>query len=188
MMLGLEQFLSTFGDITVLQVVELILAIVFLVVVYKKFKTYLIEKNEQEKARDEKIEEALSATKKYPEYRKQSLDIQKLLQSEIDEIKRSQEENMKKLIEMETATRKRECSKLRGRLLEYYRYYTNVDKNPLKAWTAMEADAFWAIFTEYEESGGNGYIHSNVQPVMNTLLVVEMDDIEGIRRLMESRK
>ena len=37
----------------------------------------------------------------------------------------------------------------------------------------MEAEAFWELFKDYEEDGGNGYIHSVVRPAMNLLRIVE---------------
>ncbi len=30
----------------------------------------------------------------------------------------------------------------------------------------MEAEAFWELFRDYEEAGGNGYMHTVVQPEM----------------------
>lgn len=41
----------------------------------------------------------------------------------------------------------------------------------------MEAEAFWATFRDYESLGGNGYIHSVVQPAMNLLQVVEVGEL-----------
>ena len=82
-MKGLDEFLNIFGDITVLQVVELILAIVFLWGIYKQVKKHFdskakeaLEKAEIEKQRDADIKEALDAVHKYPQYRQQSIDIQ----------------------------------------------------------------------------------------------------------------
>lgn len=37
----------------------------------------------------------------------------------------------------------------------------------------MEAEAFWGLFRDYEEAGGNGYMHSVVQPAMTELIVRE---------------
>ena len=41
----------------------------------------------------------------------------------------------------------------------------------------MEAEAFWELFGEYEDRGGNSYMHSVVQPAMNKLTVLEMDEV-----------
>ena len=38
----------------------------------------------------------------------------------------------------------------------------------------MEAEAFWELFREYEEAGGDGYMHTEVQPAMERLLIVEV--------------
>lgn len=76
---------------------------------------------------------------------------------------------------MEDDQRRRERNKLRARLLESYRFYTNPEKNASQSWTRMEAEAFWELFHDYEEAGGNGYIHSEVQPAMERLTIEEMD-------------
>ena len=51
----------------------------------------------------------------------------------------------------------------------------------------MEADVFWATFADYENLGGNGFMHSDVQPAMNALEIVKMDDTERIASLYMSR-
>ncbi len=78
-----------------------------------------------------------------------------------------------RLESMEEANKRRECNKLRDRLLQSYRYYTNADVNPSLSWTRMEAEAFWGLFRDYEEVGGNGYMHTVVQPAMEKLRVRE---------------
>ena len=40
-MTGLDQFLDLFGNITVLNLVQFILAVVFFVIIFKKIKDYL---------------------------------------------------------------------------------------------------------------------------------------------------
>lgn len=39
-MTGLEEFLKIFGDVTILQVVELVFSIIFILFIYKKIKEY----------------------------------------------------------------------------------------------------------------------------------------------------
>ena len=48
-MTGLEEFLKTFGNITVSNVITVALAAVFLGMTYKKIRDYLIKKYEAEK-------------------------------------------------------------------------------------------------------------------------------------------
>ena len=95
------------------------------------------------------------------------------LKKEIDEIRNYFNTLMKRFEEIEEQNKKRECSKLRDMLLQNYRYYTSEQQNPSKSWTRMEAEAFWELFREYEEAGGNGYMHSVVQPEMERLDIVE---------------
>ena len=71
-------------------------------------------------------------------------------------------------------SKQQELNKLRDRLLQGWRYYTS-DKNPHKgAWTRMEAESYWALFGDYEDLGGDGYMHTVVQPEMNKLDVTDM--------------
>ena len=81
---GLEEFKDVFGSITVLNVVELLLAILFCYLIYRKVSKYLIERYEAGKKKDEQLKTALDQVSKYPEYRAQSLRVQKELQTEIE--------------------------------------------------------------------------------------------------------
>ena len=172
-MTGLNQFLELFGQVTLSTVVGLVLAGVFLYMVYKKIREYLIDRYEAEKNRDQKINEALDAVHKYPEYRAQSVAIQQSLEQEIQVIRESVERYEARLESMEETNRRRECNKLRDRLLQSYRYYTNPHMNPSLSWTRMEAEAFWGLFRDYEEAGGDGYMHTVVQPAMEKLRIRE---------------
>lgn len=144
--------------------------------VYKKIREYLINRYEAEKTRDQKIDEALDAVHKYPEYRAQSVAIQQTLESEIQAIREGMDRYETRLEKMEENQQRRECNKLRDRLLQSYRYYTNVNTNPSQSWTSMEAEAFWGLFRDYEEAGGNGYMHSVVQPAMTSLRVRDLGE------------
>lgn len=198
-MKGLDEFLILFGDITVSQLVVFILAGVFMYFIYKQVKKYFDAKikaqNERiqaEKKRDADIKEALDAVRKYPEYRKQSIQIQQLLENEIQETRQQSikiqalleeeiqelrtmiQDDKSRLVCIEEQERRRERNKLRDMLLQHYRYYTNKERNPSQSWTQMEAEAFWELFRDYEELGGNGYMHTEVQPAMERLIVVDL--------------
>ena len=56
------------------------------------------------------------------------------------------------------------------------------------AWNRMEAEAFWELFKEYEDAGGDGYIHTVVQPAMNLLKVIDIEDAVSVLRLTNNRK
>lgn len=173
-MKGLDEFLKIFGEITVLQIVETVLACAFLWFIYKKISNFLIQQHEQQKLKDEQLKEALDGVHKYPEYRKQSLEIQKEINDEISTLKDSQNEIMQRLAAMEEQNKRRERNKLRDILLQNYRYYTNKETNPSQTWTRMESEAFWELFSDYEDAGGNGYMRSVVMPEMERLIVIEV--------------
>ena len=177
----LDEFLMVFGDITIGKLVIYVLAGCFLYSIYKELKkmnnTKLKEKQEKlaaEQEKDKKINEAWNLTQKYPEYHQESIDIRNSIEKEIQELRDDFLIIIKRLDDMDAQNKKRECSKLRDMLLQNYRYYTSEIQNPSKSWTRMEAEAFWELFREYEEAGGDGYMHSEVQPAMERLLVVEV--------------
>ena len=179
-MVGLDEFLNLFGEITILQLVWFVLAVVFVAASYRKFRDYLIKKHEDEKIKDDKINKALDATNKYPEYRQQSLEIQKMLKDEIQDLRKTQEvlsNSQNKIIErltaMEERADRRDRNKIRDILLQNHRYYTNKETNPSQSWTRTESETFWELFRDYEEAGGNGYMHTDVMPDMQKLRVVD---------------
>lgn len=186
-MVGIEQFLTIFGDIRLEFIIVLILAGVFVWNVYMKIKAFLdqkanllIEKHEAEKQKDEQLKQVLYEVNQYPKYREQSRKIQETFQHEIDELKlaqtelsNTQQEIHAELKQMKETNDRRERNKIRDRLLQSYRYYTNKETNPTQSWSRMEADAFWALFRDYEDAGGDDYMHSDVQPAMNLLTIVD---------------
>lgn len=173
---GFDEFKEVFGSITVLSVVELLLAVLFCYLIYRKLSKYLIGRYEAGKKKDEQLKTALDVVSKYPEYRAQSLRVQKELQTEIDALRSAQSEQIERLKKMEDDTTRRERNRLRDRLLQSYRYYTDPACNPAGAWNSMEAEAFWEMFSDYEDVSGDGYIHSVVQPAMNLLKIVDIGE------------
>lgn len=186
-MLGYEQFTQVFGNITIANVAVFALAVIFCFGIYKQIKKFLdnkkhllIEKYENEKVKDEQLQRVLEEVNKYPQYREQSKAIQKEFKDEISGLKTSQETLEKtqeeirvSLNDMQLKQERRERNKLRDSLLKSYRYYTDKQRNPDQTWTQMEAEAFWELFGDYEDMGGDGYMHTVVQPAMNLLRVVD---------------
>lgn len=184
---GLDQFLKIFGNLTIETLVVLILAITFCYKGYKQFSKFLenkkelaIQKYEAEKEKDKQLKIALEEVAKYPQYREQSKRIQQSFREEIDGLKiaqenlsEKQEEIRQTLLDMKNTIDKRERNKLRDRLLQMYRYYTNEKTNPNCTITRMEHEVFWELFGDYEEAGGDGYMHTVVQPEMNKLDIVD---------------
>lgn len=173
-MTGLSEFLETFGGLTVANIVTVVLASAFLRQGYILIKKYFENKIKVEKEKEDNLNKCLDAISKYPEYREQSITIQKNLQGQIDELKETQTEVNNSIKEFRATIEKRERNKTRDRLLQSYRYYTDPEKNPSQSWNTMESDAFWQLFKDYEDLNGDGYMHTVVQPAMNKLTVVEI--------------
>lgn len=179
-MKAVDAFLTAFGDITLADVVVWGLALAFVYTVFKSGRDKLIDMYEEKRRKDERMEQTWEAVSKYPEYRKQSVQIQELLEDEIQEIREMQRQNTESLKKLEARmdqneeqSNRRSRNKLRDLLLQNFRYYTNPKTNPNQTWTHMEAETFWELFHDYEDMGGNGYVHSEVLPKMEQLLVVD---------------
>ena len=150
-MTGFQQFIDTFGDITVSQVVWFLMGLGFIIFSGRKFAKYLTDRAIAKKEQDDKLKVALETVGNMSKYRQQSLDIQKELKDSIAslssnqaELKDTQNKIINRLEEMEKNSEKLERNKLRETLLHSYRYYTNLHNNPNQCWTSMESEAFWS--------------------------------------------
>ena len=146
-------------------------------------------------SQDCKIAQIQEVVDKMPIYRQQSLDIQESLKAsdrEIVELCReiasdviqNRNDVMDKLIRLEN----REKNALRAKILEEHRLYTDESRNPMGAWSEMEEHSFRELVKDYEALGGNDYVHNTVLPEINRLNVISMHDLEGLKKLYDSRK
>lgn len=107
-------------------------------------------------------------------YRQQSLNKQ----DAIDEHFESLEAQIKSLTTLISnhyeETKRLKRNELREKLLNSYRHFTSKELNPSQEWNEMEAEAFWHLFSDYEEMGGNGYMHSTVKPAMEALIITKI--------------
>ena len=85
------------------------------------------------------------------------------------------------------ALEKREKNALRAKILDEYRLYTDIHKNPLQAWTEVEAHSFFELVKDYESLGGNDYVHNTILPAMNELDIIKMAQLAEIKKLFDSR-
>ena len=149
---------------------------------------------QENRARDIKIAALENAVNALPGYRAQSLNIQTQLQNTDKEIvnlcntiKDSVKENQDILNTRLDRLEKREKNALRAKILDEYRLFTDASKNPMRAWSEMEHHAFFELVKDYEDLGGNDFVHSVVLPAMNTLEVVMMSNKLRLAELMSSR-
>lgn len=106
------------------------------------------------------------------EYRQQSLDKQKAIDSHFKDIDNKLDNLLQMINEQYEETRQIKRNELREKLLNMYRYHTSIENNPKQEWTEMEAEVFWDLFEDYETLGGNGFMHETVKPAMKALKVV----------------
>ena len=194
-MFGLEEFMNTFGGMTVAFVVEVVIAVIAIFVAYKKLKDKIIGSYEERQQQRADIDEALEGVRAIPEYKKENANIQAQLKNAdktiLDTCKQIQDgvkENQRILVERLDKLEDRERNALRAKILEMHRLFTSKKKNPLQAWSEMERDAFNDLIDDYEELNGNGHVHTVVIPDMHLLRVIPMTDLESLAELFHSRE
>ena len=145
-------------------------------------------------SQEQNIKKLQDVVDKLPEYREQSLKIQAELKdtdisiTELCEtIKNEVVENRKEVMQKLNRLEEREKNALRAKILEEHRFYTDEQRNPLKAWSEMEEHSFRKLVEDYEALGGNDYVHSTVLPAMNELDVISMSDLDKLKELYQSR-
>ena len=52
----------------------------------------------------------------------------------------------------------------------------------------MEHHSFFKLVKDYEDLGGNDYVHEVVLPEINRLHVIPMSDLEALKELYTSRR
>lgn len=72
------------------------------------------------------------------------------------------------LDKMQRKNNETKLKELKDSLIRYYNKYKNIGE-----WSKLEKEAFWDLFDDYEKRGGDGYIHSIVEPVMRELKEID---------------
>lgn len=182
--MGESEFLQVFGDITVSDIMLWVLAIGVAGPHVKNGFNWL----RRFFKKTENNETALSNAGKLPEWHQQSVDIRAELQRQIKELQEAVNGINERLDKRDKADKEKRLNKTYSQIVQLYQYYTSEERNPMQAWTAMEADVFWKVFRDYEDDGGDGYVHSEIEPAMKQLRTVEMYDRDESRKLMQSRR
>lgn len=73
------------------------------------------------------------------------------------------------LEKMQENNNETKLKELKDSLIRYYNKYKTIGE-----WSKLEKDAFWDLFEDYEKRGGDGYIHSIVEPVMRELREIDL--------------
>lgn len=184
----MDALIEAFGGYSIGSLILLVAAFAFLYKIYREMKKVIVEQHDLKKAQDEQIARIVEQEAKYPEWRQQSINIQTQFSERFEEMQKFQKDIIRRIEEIESERKKQKRNELRDMLLNTYRYYTSQKTNPRQAWSEMEAQAFWDMFGDYESAGGNGHMHTVVQPAMRTLAVIPMHEVEQVAELMQSRR
>lgn len=184
----LDYFLQAFGEMKIGTIVIFIAALFIIGTFIIKGYRAVVSFHDRIQEKDETLTKVVEKTEQLDDELKKIADTQSSIISSIDKISDSQEKLTEQITSFESVMKTQSCNKLRDRIIQSYRYYTSGEKNPLQAWTEMEKDAFDRLFLDYENLGGDGYVHSTIEPAMNNLEVIDMSDYENLTELMKSRK
>lgn len=184
----MDIFLQAFGEMKFGTVIIFIAALVVAAIFILKGYKALVKFHDMMQEKDGTLTKVVEKSAELETELKNIVSTQSSIISSIDKISKSQENLTAQITSFEKVMKTQSCNKLRDRIVQSYRYYTSVDRNPMQEWTEMEKDAFDRLFTDYENLGGDGYVHSTIEPAMNSLGVIDMTDYEGISTLMKSRK
>lgn len=99
---------------------------------------------------------------------KKTIDTVHELDAKYESISSRIDDICSKLEQIQETENRSKLKELKDKLVQYYNTYT-----PKGCWTALESDAFWDLFNEYEQRGGDGYIHTVVEPAMRSLKVID---------------
>jgi len=186
---------DTLGHINFTSILTAIIVLVCIVKIYKKIKDYFTELALTDKVKDDQMKKIMSQIEQYPKWRQQSIDRQIEFTKAIDNLKISQQQIIDevkriedKRDQAEKQRKKIKRNELQDKLLQSYHIYASKEKNPTLAWSEMEKSAFEAMFSDYEELDGDGYMHTVVQPAMSALETVPMSNINRLTEVMQSRK
>lgn len=194
-----EALINMFGNLTVLHVVEFLFAMYFIIRVSKDAIAFINRKHDEEQQKSTDLAEALAGVRAMPAYRQQSVEIQGQLNKKItdvhdemnnkfDEVEKKFSAVMDKLCAFEESQKQREKSRIRDLLIQSYNLYANEVRNPMLKWSEMEYSNFMALYQDYVDLGGNSFIQTHVKPAMDTLIVVEMSDVDELYNVMHSRQ
>lgn len=105
---------------------------------------------------------------KHEEDTKQSIKHDEMMRKDLLKLTNTVNVIAKNLETMQKKENETKLKELKDSLISYYSKYRNVGE-----WSKLEKDAFWDLFDDYEKRGGDGYIHSIVEPVMRELREID---------------
>lgn len=99
---------------------------------------------------------------------KQSIRHDEMIKKDLTKVSEKMDEISLTLETMQKRNDITEMKKLKEKLVGYYNKYKNSD-----GWSSIEKEVFWDLFEEYESKNGDGFIHTEIEPVMRNLKVID---------------
>lgn len=113
-------------------------------------------------------QELLELKEKHDESVRQSIRHDEIIKDDLTSLTSTVNGIVNTLESMQKKDNETKLKELKDSLIRYYNKYKNIGE-----WSKLEKDAFWDLFDDYEKRGGDGYIHSIVEPVMRELKEIE---------------
>ena len=194
-----EAFLSMFGNLTILHVIEFGFAMYFIIRISIDVIKFINKKHDEEQQKTADLAEALAGVRAMPQYRADSVAIRGQLEQKITDVQTEMNDKfddvekkfcavMDQLHAFEDHQKKRERSRIRDLLIQSYNLYANEVRNPMLKWSEMEYSNFMELYQDYVDLGGNSFIQTHVKPEMDALIVVKMSDVDELYNVMHSRQ
>lgn len=129
-----------------------------------------IRKNHEDHALLIKTAQNLNALQqKHEEAVKQSVHHDQLIKEDLSMVSDKLDALSRQISDMQDKMDETEMAKLKDTIVTYYRKYKDAGE-----WSQLESDAFWNLFRRYEAHGGNGFIHSVVEPAMREMRIEDL--------------
>lgn len=125
---------------------------------------WIQNKNSDHMLLQQSVEKMAMLQNQQEEDRKQSIRHDESIQKDLQKLTNTVNGIALTLDQMQKKDNETELKRLKDSLVRYYNKYKNTGE-----WSKLEKDAFWDLFDDYESRGGDGYIHSIVEPFMRGL-------------------
>lgn len=122
------------------------------------------KKKEERNLIKQTADNLISLQNQQTEDRKASVQHDKMIKNDLVKLSDTVDGIVITLSEMQKKNNETEIKRLKDSLVRYYNKYKNIGE-----WSKLEKDAFWDLFNDYEQRGGDGFVHSIIEPVMREL-------------------
>lgn len=99
---------------------------------------------------------------------KESIRHDEMIRYDLNKVSVTVDEIAATLSDMKKKDNVTEIKKLKDKIVGYYNKFKYVGE-----WTKVDKDVFWDLFDDYDARGGDGFVHSIIEPVMRQLKEID---------------